>query len=188
MGWALSKLAIPETFPALLKRAEYVVKTSLEARGINGDEKQISHFFELFARAKYRESEKLMRSLIDDKQHFEPVTRAAAIWALGFFYVDNPEPTLVKALIGRVNDQGSIPPEAVEIHEMSTVSLGRMKAKDAVRHFRKHWDGRAPQDRFAFSMAWAVQEITGEKTARPEPLRAFATGFNLEPLPKPGAN
>ncbi len=58
--------------------------------------------------------------------------RLAAMWALGLFYENDPDPALAKSFIGRVADRSGIMPEREPVRRMSAIALGLMRAKSAV--------------------------------------------------------
>ena len=55
--------------------------------------------------------------------------RTAAMWTLGLFHENDPDPELAKAFIGRLADRNGIMPEHPDVRRMSAIALGLMRAR-----------------------------------------------------------
>jgi HEAT repeat protein len=109
--------------------------------------------------------------------------RAAAIWALGWIYEGKAPPDLSTALQTRLNDvPPAIPPEDDRVRLMCAITLGRMKAKDAVTslqvHFRDKQLSREPVNNAA---GWALEQITGKVMPRPRTIPRLTLDWFLRP-------
>jgi len=58
--------------------------------------------------------------------------RAAAMWTLGLFHENDPDPDLANSFLGRVADRSGMMPEHEVVRRMSAIALGLMRAKSAV--------------------------------------------------------
>lgn len=58
--------------------------------------------------------------------------RTAAMWALGLFHENDPDPNIAKSFLGRVADRSGMMPEQELVRRMSAIALGVMRAKPAV--------------------------------------------------------
>ena len=58
--------------------------------------------------------------------------RTAAMWTLGLFHENDPDPDITKSFLGRVADRSGMMPEQELVRRMSAIALGLMRAKPAV--------------------------------------------------------
>jgi hypothetical protein len=109
--------------------------------------------------------------------------RGAAIWALGLLHEGKVDGGLTKELVGRINDMASIPPEDSRVIRMAAISLGRMKAVDALPTLRKLYPGGQPGEGPGRACAWAIERITGEAVPTLATVRRVHTDWFLTPSP-----
>src|SRR5258708_29683517 len=99
-------------------------------------------------------------------------SRAAATWALGLLHEGKAVPDLVSALGGRLNDGRSLPPESQKVRCMAAVTLGRMKASQALASLRLYCREQQPSfDPIHNACGWAIERITGEAMRPPGTVR-----------------
>ena len=184
-GWALRKLAVPETYAPMLAYAiEQTANRRKDFRVNANVDEQIAHLHEAFGQAKYAPAEAELREYIPKDPTIGEKSRGAAIWALGWLYEGRPETSLSQPLVERLTDQSMPPVEAEIVRVMSAVSIARMKAVDQVPRI-KTWIGpKMDLMRSELAAGWAVQQLTGEKYPDPPIPRLGRSGFFLEPLPK----
>ena len=198
-AWALRQLAVPDTLPAALDHVrrqhqrmlnagrthEY---TNIPVEAVNG---QITQLAQFFGQAKYRPADATLRQLAPrflsgqpPMTPLSPEPRAAACWALGFIHEGMPEPQVVDLLVGRLTDTPPGPPgpEDPRVRSMSAISLGRMKAQDALPILRKYFPGqKATREMVPKACAWAVMQMTGEKMPDPGIIEEPQQGWFLTP-------
>ncbi len=192
-AWALRKLAIPETIPALIDQATRVADQGGSDELSRVDE-QLAHLFEALGVLGAEPATPVLSRYIPKRGGFVHRTRGAAIWALGRIYAGKGNPELEEAFVGRIMDFAPRPSEMLIVKEMSAVALGRMKAVDAadmMRQFalslnkeqRTDTERSVSTRRLHLALRWAVRELTGEELPSPRPLAVDAGNWFLEPLP-----
>ncbi len=191
-AWALRKVAVPETVPALIDQA----KRQEERRRVQGDrpdlDQQIAHLFEALGILHAKEAMPLLLEYVP-KRHGSHLSRGAAIWAIGRLNEGTRNSDLETALSERLRDFEPQPLETPLVKQMCAIALGRMQAVDEASMMRQfalsdesiHY---GPFDdvvlmRLQLSLAWAVKELTGEELPPPKPLTVGQVSWFLEPLP-----
>jgi HEAT repeat protein len=185
-GWGLRRLAVRDTLGPVfeyvrrtreqLKNQQYVGhRTSLDAFDI-----QLCQLCQLLGKSRYRPADDLFQAMVERLRltgktaYLGEETRAAAVWALGFIHEGKPLPALVHALAdpapaGRLNDLG-VPfrgDEDPRVRRMAALTLGRVKAKDALPSLRHFYPGRAGSEPVGNACGWAIEQITGDKMLPP---------------------
>jgi HEAT repeat protein len=199
-AWGLRRLAVPETLPAALRRFDTLQR---ELRTIPAPEAkplpekalddQLSQLAQLFGQARYLPAEPILRqafprpppslpgALPPKERALGLQARASAVWALGLIH----EGESVKDLVGWFDGQlragfeyPSGPPDDYRVRWMSAVSLGRMKAKDALGTLRKFYIAMKPSlDPVNYACGWAIEQITGETMPSPGTVELPGEGF-----------
>lgn len=180
-AWALRKLAVPETLPAMFDKANRQTTFRLGNDWRMELDWQVAHLLEAFSVMKYREAEPLLRKHVPKELKLGEYSRSAAIWSLGKFYENKVDEDLAKQLIARAADSASIPSEMIRVREMSAVTLGRMKAMSQLPRLRELMGPGPELSLEASGMRWAIMQMTGETLPEPAPVK---TGFGfsfLEP-------
>jgi hypothetical protein len=174
-AWGLRVLAVQETRPAILNKAErlYTIQSAAEANATQ--DQQFQHLAEAFRVLNADESLPLLRKYVPKSTDIHPESRAAAIWATGHLLAGRPQPDLVKELSERLADVASLIPEAGQVRLSCALTLGRMKAEEALPTLRKFKGDGPMYDPVAYACGWAIHQITGE------PLPEFA---DSEPIPR----
>ena len=134
-AWGLRRLGVaPSLAPALEaarqrngRRQELLLFQS----GQPDLDHQLAHLFELFGQKKYQPAESFLRSFVA-KDLTIPQLRSAAIWALGYLHENQPDAELAGALQERMRDTGMPMPELDLVRRFSAITLGRMKAAEAL--------------------------------------------------------
>lgn len=183
-AWALRRLAIPDTLPVMLAQAQRQTERRRGGKVARDEiDEQISQLFQAFGQMEYRPAEMLLRSYVPKDYSLGDQSRAAAVWALGYFYNGRPEAELVHELVSRMTDLTPMVPEVGPVRYMAAVSLGRMRAAGAIDALRRMYEDEMPYlTRIGLAQAWAIEKITGEALPPPKrPVERNATWF-LEPL------
>jgi len=181
-AWALRRLAVPATLDAMFARATRqsdLMRTAIPATGVW---EQMSQLFEAFGQMQYEPSAGLLRKYVPKNAPFPLENREAAVWALGHIYAGRPQADLVKSLSGRLADFDSMEPESPEIRRMSAVSLGRMKAEEALPVLRQFYEAEGVNSDVGYACAWAIQQITGEPIDQQEPQIHSPLNWFLVPI------
>lgn len=189
-AWALSRLEVHETLPAILAQAKRLTAgippdpaDATTARLNETHDACLAHLFELFGVLRYAEAEPLLLAFVPRRYDLGPKSRAAAAWALGHLHTGDPQPHLARLLAERVADDGEIPiREPVEVRASAAISLGRMNVPDAAEVLRAFYRRGNPGDRVREACGWAIEKITGEDLPDPPPKRVAPPAPFLTPL------
>jgi HEAT repeat protein len=207
-AWALSVLQVPETLPILLDRAQRQfdrLKASLaelmerinsgmpegervseeEQRAWTAGSDQLTHLLQAFGIMRYKEAESLIREFIPKNSGFSFETRAAACWAQGYLYEDNPVEEVVELLAARLMDAQMLNPEALIVRRMCAVSLGRMKAESKLPDLRFTIPQDGSNSYVGRACGWAIEQMTGEVLPPVPEGEVPHMGWFLTPLRKP---
>jgi HEAT repeat protein len=181
-AWALRKLAVPDTLPAVLRYVE-TKQRQLRANADHPDvsfaffDRQLSQLNQLLGQQKFEPADKALREFVPRMERpmqngLCPESRAAAIWALGLIHESEAPPELTVVLEERLNDVQSLPREDGRVSRMSAVALGRMKAKEALPSLRRYCMDQKPSlDPIHNACGWAIEQITGKVMQAPEAIR-----------------
>lgn len=183
-AWALQKLAIPETLPAILDKAQRQT-TLRESDAVlpRSLDTQVVYLFETMGMMKYKPAEPLFRKHVPKSFTYGEFSRGAAIWSLGHLYADHPDADLAKQLAERMADVASVPPEMVHVQAMSAIALGRMGAKSQLPAMRALLSPAPTLPSMA--IRWGVMKITGEILPNVKPNRYSKSAWFLTPLDDP---
>lgn len=139
-GWALRKLAVPETLAPALVHAQAQAKrhfdTMTPEHVRSAIHPQLCQLFQFFGYAKHADADKLLRAFVPKAMMIDN-TRCAAIWALGRIHEGKAVPDLADQFAERLSDIMSPPPEITVVRSMAAVALGRMKAQSALPVLRR---------------------------------------------------
>jgi HEAT repeat protein len=177
-AWGLRRLAAPDTLPGVVRYVEGVLKRSPDPEGPLSEvlDHQLSQLNQLLGRQKYGPADAVLRQSIPRREKpMRPVawpeSRAAAVWALGLVHEGKTADGLAAALEQRLNDTRRIPPEDARVRRMSAVTLGRLRAKEALASLRANCPDQEPStDPVVTACGWAVERITGEALHPPKPV------------------
>jgi HEAT repeat protein len=193
-AWGLRTLAVPESLPGVVRYVGARQK-DLRARAGHPDplfgpfDRQLCQLNQFLGQQKYQPAEPVLREFIPrmDKPMQAPVCqecRTAAIWALGLLHEGKVIPELVPALEGRLNDSVGPAREDGRVCRMAAVTLGRMRARDALPSLRKYCPEQVPSlDPIHNGCGWAIEQITGQAMQPPgtvqqvQEVRFFLTAF-----------
>jgi hypothetical protein len=181
-AWGLKKLAVPETLPAILKRANYVTTIRIrQQRSFVTLDKQGAHLFEALGQMKYEPAEPLMKRYVPKDYGMGEYSRSGAIWGLGKLHVGKPDESLASAIAGRVIESPmAMPPEMDRVRLAGTIALAHMKATSQATPLRG-FTGQASGEHY-IALQWSLKEITGEQLPDRPPVPRFRAGWFLEPL------
>lgn len=187
-AWALRKLAIPDTLPAILAKAQR--QTDLREKGgfPQAVDDQVVHLFEAMGLMKYAPAEPLFRKHIPKVFIYGEYSRGAAIWALGHLYEGKPDPELAKQISGRMQDVLSLPPELMHVQVMSAVSLGRMQAKSEAKEMKRLLTDPTGPYQPVLALRWALHRLTGETFPELIPTTISKTSWFLTPIDDTGTD
>jgi hypothetical protein len=193
-AWALRKLALPQTLPAMLAKATRETANSRKigtpgkgpvpgsGKPRNGYDEQLLQLFQAFAQMRHALAIPLLRQFVPKSSPFRTELRAAAVWALGFIDPGPRRAELTRELGGRLADAFGMFPEFNEVRKMSAVSLGRLKAKDQVATLKRFYKHDGTISEVGLACRWAVREVTGETLPGQPNRKRFKSGWFLEPL------
>lgn len=177
-AWALRKLAVPATLPAMLNRATRMTN----ARKRNDD--QLIQLFQAFGEMNYAAATPLMWRFIP-KDSFLPETRSAAIWSLGFVTPKARRANLVRLLTARLADVESSPAENDVVRRFCAISMGRVGTKSTAAPMRKFYKSDTPNSNVGLACRWGIHQLTGEWLPGAKPARKLVGGWSLQPIKPP---
>jgi hypothetical protein len=191
-AWGLRRLAVPETLPRVLSHVEAelaVIFEGGEAAEETGPipdarDHRLSQLVQFLGRAKYAPAEPALRRLVPRPPTAPPgpEARAAGVWALGMVLEGKTAPDLAAALVQLLNDIRTTPPEFQQVRMMSALTLGRLKAKEALPDLRRFCPEPGPTfDPVRNACGWAIGQITGEPVPAPQPVRRVLRDWFLGP-------
>lgn len=183
-AWALRKLQVPDTYPALLQHARKLHENIRAMSGAAHVPQQLSQIFQLFGEARFLAAESLLREYVP-RSMLEGRSRAAACWALGKFYEGDSENDLARQFGERFADIPPPPPgDSMQVRMMAAISIGRMKATSQLQ-ILKDITAKNPASIAGLAGSWAIEQISGEKTTPiPEPEVSISNWF-LTPIEGP---
>ena len=176
-AWGLRKLALKEHLPAMLQRATKARSQFLSKQYTPkslGRVGMVTQLFMAFGQMNYKPAEPLLMQYIPESMALGDDPRAAAAWALGFFYQENPPGNLIRQLVTRLNDINDPSPETEMMRRMCAISLGRTKASAALESLRQHAGNGTGF--VGYGCQWAINQLTGEPI--PPPLPGRVIGYN----------
>ncbi len=179
-AWALRRLEVPEVLPEVLERATRLSEAGMQRANTVDLDPLLSQVFQIFGVMQYRPAEPLLKRFLP-KNSMSPEARAAAIWALGRFYANDPNPNLVATLVERLADVNSQPPDHDRVRQMCAVSLGRMRAESALPTLRQFYEREGSNMPTGLACGWAIEQITGERYQPPSQLALYLQGWFLVP-------
>jgi HEAT repeat protein len=189
-AWALRRLAVPDTLPEVKNYVQAELDRLLTHRELPGRaevaaetiDHQLSQLNQFLGRQKYAPADGVLRQFVPHRQEPRAESRAAAIWALGLIHEGKTIPALATALEARLNDTHSIPPEDFRVRLLSAVTLGRLRARDALPSLRLWYAARQPaDDPINNASGWSIEQITGEAMPPPKPVRKVQRNWFLSP-------
>jgi HEAT repeat protein len=192
-AWALRKLAVPATLPALVRYAREEQPRLRNDEVLPGREGalvwvgfQVSQINQFVGQQKYQDADPVLREFIPRAKGLTGAAmheaRAAAIWALGLLHEGKNDPGLAQQLEARFNDTQSRPPEDERVIRMSAITLGRLKAKGALGSLRK--TSRSVLAPIGRAAAWSVWQMTGEPMPKVPRIRRTYLDWFLVPARK----
>ena len=180
-AWGLRKLAVEETLPAILDKAQRQTdfrKTSGDRPGLD---MQVAHLCEALGLMKYAPAEQVLRQYIPKRKDW-PLSRVVGIWALGHLHASKPDEELASLLIARLTDRDTFNPESQDVRMASALALGRMKAASQVEAMRNWMGPEINPDPVDMAIRWGLMQITGEELPPPLPPAGKLRSWFLEPL------
>jgi hypothetical protein len=181
-AWALRKLSLPETLPAMLKKASYLTDVRLRQRNFDELDFQGAHLFEALGRMNYKPAEPLMRRYVAKNYSMGEYSRSAAIWSLGLLHLGKPDDALAAQIAGRVTEPAvAMPPEMSRVRLAGAIALGKMKASSQAKPLRDYVL-QAGDTHLHLAVRWMLREITGEEFPLPPPATVSKGGWFLGPL------
>jgi HEAT repeat protein len=187
-AWALRRLDVPETLPAVMGYVEAtwgpLARGSGRGRPTLILDHQLSQLNQFLGRRKYAPAEPLLRRFIPKPGGMpaDPESRAAAVWALGRIHEGRQIPDLAAALVARLKDSHSMPPESTQVRWLSAVTLGRLRDREALPSLRHFYLGEGPSlDHISNACGWSIAQLTGEKMPPGKPIRQLQRDGFLTP-------
>ena len=186
-AWGLRQLAAEDTLPPVLdflsQQHARLLKSGPTAgrRGIAPEaiDQQLSQLVQLLGQSRHRPANDRLRAILPRLVPGQPgnppqtpvgvETRAAVTWALGMIHEGKTDAGLSKALQERLNDlpMGPMGGEDDRVRQMAAISLGKIKAADALPSLRKYFTAKPTLYGVDLACGWAISRITGEPMPPP---------------------
>ncbi len=197
-GWALRRLADPETLPPVLA---YVRGThddvnenrkdpALETAFVLGFDEQMSQLVQLLGKSRYGPADSVLRHLAprDTPRPHSPYgakTRAAAFWALGLLHQGHADPDVVRIAEKPLRDVQRLIFDDARVYRMCAITLGRMRSKDSVSLLHQFFrTGKPNLDPVNNAAGWAIEQITGKPIPHDAEILRTIGGWSLRPAGK----
>lgn len=181
-AWGLRKVAVPETIPALIDKAQR--QTVRRRQMIDPTiDPQVAHLCEALGVLKANDAVPLLTQYIPKNPIMGERSRSSAIWALGLIKEGQRDAELEEALIDRITDFDEQKTESDLVKQTCMVTLVRMNVADAAPMLRGIIQSRRVLPRMGLALRWAVKQFTGEELPPPEPMTAGGLRWFLEPFP-----
>ena len=180
-AWALRKVAVPETIPAIVDK---VARQTERRRHVNEPslDEQVAHLCEALGVLKADNAVSLLARYIPKDLHMGEKSRCAAIWALGLIKETKSDAEIEVSLRDRIRDFSDVDPELDSVKEKCAVSLARMKAVELATEMRGMAQSIEFGTRFGVALWWVVKDLTGEELPPPKPTRLPPGNWFLEPI------
>ncbi len=185
-AWCLRKLAVPATYAAqqteIDRRFRETGTRDLSYPRPQVDQ-EVAQLCESLGAAGYATAVPTLRRFVPKQvtRRMGTQSRIAAIWALGILLQKSPPADLIKELAERLTDLDPNDPEDTDVRVMCAITLGRFKAKAAADDLQSCFPRRMATTMLPTACAWALEQITGEKSPLEDPVRVVETGWFLEP-------
>lgn len=190
-AWGLRKLAIPETLPAALEKAQRQTEARLVAAPETGLDKQVGHLFEFLGQSKYAAAEPLMKRYVPKEMILGEYSRSAAIWALGQLHADERDEPLALQFVERLTDPAPPPvfepAEFMRVRVASALAIARLGVTSQIPRMRKYMEPVIQPIPSHLAIIWAIKELTGEVIPSPEPAPGSQGDWFLEPIAESSA-
>ncbi|MEZ6147794.1 MAG: hypothetical protein R3B91_20670 [Planctomycetaceae bacterium] len=197
VSWALRKVAVPETIPAIIEHATLLTERRKSVQQPGLDE-QVAYLFEALGVLHAEDATSLLMQYVPKRIRSNDHSRSSAIWALGLLNQGKRNPELEAALTERIMDFAPQPEERLVVKEMCAIALGRMQAIDQagmMKQFAESGETKLSPSvnevsennrsvmRLDLALRWAVRELTGEEMPTPPALIIILRNWFLEPVP-----
>jgi HEAT repeat protein len=180
-AWGLRKLHVPDALPELLVRAEGLRRQLDSAPPPRQVSEQLLQIVQYFGEVNYREAEPFLRRFVPSSLSLDYRVRAAAIWALGLMYANQPDTDLAAMFAARLAD---VPPPGDRplVRRFAAISLGRMKVVNQLDTLRRFAAQEGPSTEIGIGVRWALREITGEEQEPVPSADLGISGWFLVPI------
>lgn len=179
-GWALRRLAVPETLPDILKYCQSRTNdfmTENHPRELEYEiNEQFAHLYQMFGQMKYKPATPLLMRFTKKVEQLRFRIRASAGWALGKIWEDDltGAPGLEDLFYTRLTDEAPIPPEDNLVKRMCAIGLARIgsnssKTIDALEEYREQTtrQGVPSFSPLYTGSVWALEKLTGKEYPAP---------------------
>ena len=181
-AWAIRKIAVKETIPAIMDKAQRLTEQR-KAGATPAIDEQVALLFEALGAMQAAEALPLLKEYIPKQQFMGVRSRSAAIWAIGKIKQGDLDAELEDALSDRILDFEDKPPELAVVKQMAAISLARMNAVNQAARMRELAINVPLPVELGVALRWAVKELTGEEIAPPQPIPLPAEDWFLLPVP-----
>ena len=184
-AWGLRNLADPDTLRPVVDYVAEKRRQTLAGKRLFPSEEipfstinhQLSQLIQFLGEQKYAAADPVLRQYLPRRgDQGIGDARAAAAWALGRIHEGAPDADLAGALLARLDDAHSIPPEDSRVRRMAAVALGRMKATEVLPHLRQYCSDHEPVgDPVHDACGWAIEHLSTDPNDAMLPPRAIRT-------------
>lgn len=182
-AWGLRILAVPETAPALLDKADRQTTLRLSLQGdMQAVDRQVAHLFEALGLLDFRAAEPLLRRYVPKNYDYGELSRGAAVWALGYLHEAEPDDELAAQFMARATDFNPLMPELDIVQAMSIISIGRMHAASQLSALHDMVGPIVDNNFREYEIEWAIEQISGQTLPRAPQAVRIRDGWFLQPL------
>lgn len=183
----LRRLALPDTLPTLLARAQEITgqlgtPATDSSSTSTQQEAELAQIFQTFGLMKFAPAEGLAMGYVPKSMKNPPEARAAAIWYLSHLHENEGGHRLAGMFVSRLSDLNPMDPEHMIVRRMSAVGLGRLKAKSGLGALNRFLKEENSSGDIGGACRWAIMRITGEDLPPLDTVIEDQRGWFLEPL------
>jgi HEAT repeat protein len=183
---ALRKLAIPETLPSMLTRAEALTSQATKAAAtpalFESIGRETSQLFMAIGQQKYLPAHDLLVRYLPKRSGYHPIARGAALYALGKIHEGTPQPDLVEKFQARLGDNNPLDPEAAEVRRFSAIGLARMGSRPSIPILREFYEAENSTVSVGGACRWAIMQLEQSSLPPLRPVAVHPGPFFLEPI------
>ncbi len=171
-AWGLRNLADPDTLQPVVDYVAEMRRQTLAGKSPFPSEEvplstvnhQVSQLIQFLGEQQYAAADPVLRQYLPRRgDQGIGEARAAAAWALGRIHEGAPDADLTAALLARLDDTRSVPPEDPRIRRMAAIALGRTKATEVLPHLRLYCGDREPSGGPVHdACGWAIEHLSSD--------------------------
>lgn len=180
-AWAIKHLYEPDDGSVVLRLAQAVTQ-EIDAGGPMSRSSAQVHLHEALGMIGHVPAVEHLSKLIPKTAPYDPQSRAASVWALGFLLKPSQDAARIRSLEARLADSFSVPMESNEVRAAAAIALGRIADPDSLAELRTWYETEGYNSAIGRSCGWAIMQMTGEPLPAAETPTQQLSDWFVEPL------